>query len=151
MVEMNRQIEVTCNDSVETMQVGKKFGDLVKPGLVIVLVGDVGAGKTTFVKGLAKGLNITEDITSPTFNIKNEYEGRLKLAHLDLYRLNEPGLIVEEIKDAISAGDSVIVIEWAEDISDMLPEDHLKIEFKTTGENSRKLRIDLPDGLELNK
>lgn len=148
---MNRQIEVTCDDSVETMQVGKKFGELAKAGQLIELVGDVGAGKTTFVKGLAKGLGIEEDITSPTFNIKNEYQGRLKLAHLDLYRLSEPGLIADEIKDSIDERDQVIVIEWAEDISKMLPKDRIKIEFKTTGENSRKLRIDLPDSLELNK
>lgn len=148
---MNRQIEVTCNDSVETMQAGRKFGDLAKAGHVIELVGDVGAGKTTFVKGLAKGLGIEEDITSPTFNIKNEYEGRLKLAHLDLYRLNEPGLVGEEIKDAIGAKDSVIVIEWAGDLAGELPKDRIKIEFKTVSENSRKLRIDLPETLELNK
>lgn len=151
MIEMNRQIEVTCDDAIETMQVGKKFGDLAKAGQVIELIGDVGAGKTTFVKGLARGLGIEEDITSPTFNIKNEYKGSLKLAHIDLYRLSQPGLIAEEIKDAIDDKDSVIVIEWAEDISELLPQDRIKIEFKTTGENSRKLRIDLPDSLELNK
>jgi len=133
------------------MQVGKKIGQLVKAGQVIELIGDVGAGKTTFVKGLAKGLEIEEDITSPTFNIKNEYEGRLKLAHLDLYRLNEPGLISDEIAEVIESRDSVVVIEWAGDLSGALPGDHIRIEFKTTGENSRKLRIELPEDLELNK
>ena len=146
---MNRQIEVTCNNSEETRQVGQKIGELVKAGQVIELVGDVGSGKTTFTKGIAKGLDISDEITSPTFNIKNEYVGRLKLNHLDLYRLSEPGLIENEIAELQDEEDSVTVVEWAGNVQDVLSKDRIKIEFKTTGDETRKLKIDLPESLEL--
>lgn len=151
MVQMNRQIEVTCNSSEETKQVGKKIGELVKAGQVIELIGDVGSGKTTFTKGIAEGLEIAEEITSPTFNIKNEYIGRLKLNHLDLYRLNEPGLIGNEINELQDEEDSVTVVEWAGNIQNILSKDRIIIEFKTTGDEIRKLKIDLPETLELEK
>lgn len=148
---MNRQIEVTCITPEETKQVGRKIGELVKAGQVIELVGDVGSGKTTFTKGIAKGLDIPDEITSPTFNIKNEYEGRLKLNHLDLYRLSEPGLIENEIAELQDEEDSVTVVEWAGNVQDVLSKDRIKIEFKTTGDETRKLKIDLPESLELIK
>lgn len=146
---MNRQIEVTCNNSDETKQVGQKIGELVKAGQVIELVGDVGSGKTTFTKGIAKGLDISDEITSPTFNIKNEYAGRLKLNHLDLYRLSEPGLIENEIAELQDEKASVTVVEWAGNVQEVLSKDRIKIEFKTTGDETRKLKIDLPESLEL--
>ncbi|MBI5357258.1 tRNA (adenosine(37)-N6)-threonylcarbamoyltransferase complex ATPase subunit type 1 TsaE [Candidatus Saccharibacteria bacterium] len=148
---MNRQIEVTCVSADETKKVGQKIGELVNAGQVIELVGDVGSGKTTFTKGVAKGLEITEEITSPTFNIKNEYVGRLRLNHLDLYRLDQPGLVENEINELQDEKDSVTVIEWAGSVQDVLSSDRIIIEFKTTGENTRKLKISLPDNLELKK
>lgn len=135
----------------ETKKVGQKIGELVNAGQVIELVGDVGSGKTTFTKGVAKGLEITEEITSPTFNIKNEYVGRLRLNHLDLYRLDQPGLVENEINELQDEKDSVTVIEWAGSVQDVLSSDRIIIEFKTTGENTRKLKISLPDNLELKK
>src|SRR5476651_1179877 len=101
----------------ETESLGEKFGLAAQSGLVIALSGDLGAGKTQFVKGLARGLGVTARVHSPTFTLVNEYGGgRLKLFHLDLYRLETPAQILSAgIRDFL-APDGVAVIEWAERI-----------------------------------
>jgi len=102
------------------------------------LVGDLGAGKTRFVKGLAAGLGIAEDrVTSPTFVLMNLYEGRIRLAHFDLYRLESvdlPSLGFYDVRD-----DGVVVLEWADKVDEKLLGDHVRIEFDLTGETSRRL------------
>lgn len=111
-----------------TRKLGYQLGECIKPGTVLCLDGDLGAGKTLFVQSLAKGLEINEDVTSPTFNLMNIYEGRLPLYHFDLYRL-EQEYELEDIGfyDYVSTYDGVVVIEWANKFSQCLPEDYILI------------------------
>ena len=106
---------------------------------VIELVGDVGAGKTTFTKGLARGLEITEEITSPTFTISKVYENLhgQKLVHYDFYRLENPGIMVENLQDP----QTVTVIEWADTVSEILPANHLRLEILINDDGSRTLNL----------
>ncbi len=110
---------------------------------VIELVGDVGAGKTTFTKGLARGLEITEEITSPTFTISKVYENShgLKLVHYDFYRLENPGIMVEDLFENLQDPQTVTVIEWADTVSEILPANHLRLEILINDDGSRTLNL----------
>ncbi|WP_100371608.1 tRNA (adenosine(37)-N6)-threonylcarbamoyltransferase complex ATPase subunit type 1 TsaE [Bacillus sp. FJAT-45037] len=121
----------------ETAQLAEKLGQICEQGDVITLEGDLGAGKTSFTKGLAKGLGIKRVVNSPTFTIIKEYKGRLPMYHMDVYRLDnsEDDLGLEEY----FYGDGVSVIEWASVISDQLPADRLDIVIKHTGDTEREL------------
>ncbi|WP_251575215.1 tRNA (adenosine(37)-N6)-threonylcarbamoyltransferase complex ATPase subunit type 1 TsaE [Limosilactobacillus agrestimuris] len=135
--------EVTLTDREETINLGEQIGRLLKAGDVLVLDGDLGAGKTTFTKGIAKGLAIPDLIKSPTFTIVREYhDGRLPLYHMDAYRLENGGaedLGLEEYFDS----DGVSVVEWAQFVADELPADFLAIHFKRTDdENTRCLQFE---------
>ena len=110
---------------------------------VIELVGDVGAGKTTFTKGLARGLKITEEITSPTFTISKVYENSRgqKLVHYDFYRLENPGIMVEDLFENLQDPNTVTVIEWADTVSEILPANHLRLEILINDDGSRTLNL----------
>ena len=129
-----------------TIALGKKIGQQLVAGDVLVLDGDLGAGKTTFTKGLAAGLEIPDIIKSPTFTIIHEYQdGRLPLYHMDAYRLENGGaedLGLEEYFD----GDGVSVVEWAEFVEDELPADFLAIHFKRTGDDNTRILEFEPHG-----
>lgn len=109
----------------------------------IELVGDVGAGKTTFTKGLARGLEITEEITSPTFIISKVYENSRgqKLVHYDFYRLENPGIMVEDLFENLQDPHTVTVIEWADTVSEILPANHLRLEILINDDGSRTLNL----------
>jgi tRNA threonylcarbamoyladenosine biosynthesis protein TsaE len=105
----------TSHSPAETESLGEKFGRAAQSGFVLALSGDLGAGKTQFVKGLARGLEIPARVHSPTFTLVNEYGGgRLKLFHLDLYRLETPAQIFSAGVEEFLQPDGVTVIEWAE-------------------------------------
>ena len=110
---------------------------------VIELVGDVGAGKTTFTKGLARSLEITEEITSPTFTISKVYENShgQKLVHYDFYRLENPGIMVEDLFENLQDPRTVTVIEWADTVSEILPANHLRLEILINDDGSRTLNL----------
>ena len=110
---------------------------------VIELVGDVGAGKTTFTKGLARGLEITEEITSPTFTISKVYKNShgQKLVHYDFYRLENPGIMVEDLFENLQDPHTVTVIEWADTVSEILPANHLRLEILINDDGSRTLNL----------
>ena len=134
---------LTLTNRDATIALGKKIGQQLVAGDVLVLDGDLGAGKTTFTKGLAAGLEIPDIIKSPTFTIIHEYQdGRLPLYHMDAYRLENGGaedLGLEEYFD----GDGVSVVEWAEFVEDELPADFLAIHFKgTDDDNTRVLEFE---------
>lgn len=132
-------------DSLEkTLDLGYQIGKLVNPGDIICLTGDLGTGKTHLTKGIAKGMQIDDYITSPTFTIVNEYEGRLKLYHFDVYRVNDPDEIAAIGFDEYIFGDGVSVIEWSNYIEDLIPEEHLSINISkiyNINENFRKIEI----------
>jgi len=124
------------------MEVGKRLGSLLSPGDVIFLTGELGTGKTCFVKGIADGLGIKDArVTSPTFIIVNEYKGKIPLYHIDLYRIG----IIEDLRDIgmeeILYGKGVTAIEWAERIKDTLPDERLDITLKWVDEETRTIDI----------
>lgn len=128
----------------ETQLIGCKIGSIAKSGDIICLTGDLGTGKTHFTKGIAEGLNISEHITSPTFTIVNEYEGRLKFYHFDVYRVNDPDEIEAIGFDEYIFSDGVSVIEWSNYIEELIPKEHIKINIEklpTLGESYRKITI----------
>ena len=120
----------------EMIDYGREFAREISRPLVLELVGDVGAGKSTFVRGLAEGLGVKEPVTSPSFTISKVYAlpGGGNLVHYDFYRLKEPGLMLEDLEEKIADSKNVIVIEWGESIKDFLPEGHKKIKIKYTEE-----------------
>jgi tRNA threonylcarbamoyladenosine biosynthesis protein TsaE len=123
---------------LETMALAEKLALLVRPGDVITLEGDLGAGKTHFSKGLAKGLGVKKVVNSPTFTIIKEYEGRLPFYHMDVYRLDEES--EEDIGlDEYFYGEGITVVEWASKIAEQLPEERLDITIRHAGEDKRYL------------
>jgi len=130
----------------ETESLGEKFGRAAERGFVIALSGDLGAGKTQFVKGLARGLGISARVHSPTFTLVNEYYGggRLKLFHLDLYRLETPEQILSGGIEEFLQPDGVSVIEWAERIYDLrfTIYDLKKVQIEILNESERKIIYD---------
>lgn len=135
---MNNTYKITTRSDEETIEVAQNLESEKFPNMVICLNGDLGSGKTVFTKGFASAMAI-EDVTSPTFNIIKEYVGELPLYHIDVYRTNGKidNLGIEEYFDK----GGVTIIEWAEMIEDVLPEERLDITFKITGENSRVMLI----------
>lgn len=127
----------------DTTQLGINLGKLLNAGDIICLTGDLGTGKTHITKGIARGLGIYENITSPTFTIVNEYDsGRLKLNHFDVYRVSDPDEIYAIGFDDYIFSDAVSIIEWANYIEEILPKDLLHINIEkdlTKGENYRKI------------
>ncbi len=111
----------------DTIGIAKKIADALSGGEFIAMYGDLGAGKTAFVQGVAKALGITNHVTSPTFTIVNEYEGRLPLYHFDVYRISDPDEMYEIGYDEYVDGNGVCIIEWAELIEDLFPQKYIKI------------------------
>lgn len=127
---------VTRSDE-ETRSIGEALGRLLGPGDVVCLEGPLGAGKTTFAQGVARGLGVEEVVNSPTFTLVQEYAGRLPVFHLDVYRLSGPEEAVDlAIPEMIAAG-GVLLIEWPERIAPLLPEDRLEIRLVPEGEARR--------------
>ncbi len=132
---------VTTHSADETIEFGRRLGAALRPNDVIALTGQLGAGKTTLIQGIAAGLGVRDYVTSPTFIIINEYEGRLPLYHIDLYRLDE-GLAVADlgIEEYFTRG-GVCVIEWAERLGGLLPPGAEKIELEVVSEQERKICV----------
>ena len=107
--------------------------------LVVELIGDVGAGKTTFTRGLAEGLGITEPVTSPSFTISKSYplQNGGNLIHYDFYRLSNPGLMAADLQENLTNPDNIIIVEWGESISSLLPENHIKIQIEYNDDGRR--------------
>lgn len=136
----------------ETFHLGKKLGSRLKGGDLILLEGDLGMGKTIFAKGIASGLGIDpNDITSPSFIIINEHQGKLRLFHIDLYRVKE----IQEIEDLgirdLLEMEAVMVIEWGEKLPDHYRRGGIKIKFFDMGKNSRKIIITKAEDLSSHK
>jgi tRNA threonylcarbamoyladenosine biosynthesis protein TsaE len=141
--------EVTSETEMKAF--GAKLGTLLRGGEIIELVGDVGAGKTTLTKGIAAGLGIDEDVQSPSFTISRVYDTpkRLRLAHYDFYRLHDAGIMKEELREVVQNPETVIIIEWAEVVSGVLPVDRLMIHITSPDETVRK--VELQAGGEIGK
>lgn len=131
---MDNKFTSRCEE--DTMELAENIESEKFPGMVICLNGDLGSGKTMFVKGFASSLGLTENITSPTFNIVKEYDGgELKLNHMDVYRIDDTDQSID-FQDYFNQ-DAVTIIEWSELIEDKLPDERLDITIKIVNENTR--------------
>lgn len=129
-------IEYTTNNSDETIELGNRLGSLLQPNDVILLAGDLGAGKTTFTKGIGKALGVRRVINSPTFTIVKEYHGNMDLFHLDLYRLDGLGNDFD-LEEYFNRG-GVCVCEWPLNVEDILPSEYLLVEIYRASDNGRR-------------
>ena len=125
----------------ETEELGRKFGSSLRRGDLVSLVGSLGAGKTVFAKGIAKSLGISEAIVSPTFTLVQEYEGREKLYHLDLYRLSGEDEFESMGGEEFLYPDGITLIEWSEKIEDMLPDSTIFVTVDILPDGSRDIDI----------
>jgi tRNA threonylcarbamoyladenosine biosynthesis protein TsaE len=128
----------------ETQKLGKLIGSTLSAGTVLALTGDLGSGKTSFVQGLAEGLEVPDDyyITSPSYTLINEYPGRFTLFHVDLYRITDT-VDIEDIGlyEILDDDAAVAAVEWADRIEPKLLPDSISIHFEITGDNTRNIRI----------
>lgn len=135
-----KKLNLIANSPEETKALALKFSNALKSQDVILLHGNLGAGKTTFVKGLAEGLNIKETVKSPTFNIvKCYFSGRIPFFHIDAYRLEDSRYDIG--LDEYIEGDGICAIEWAKFIDYLLPEECIEITIEGEGDSSRKIEI----------
>ena len=126
----------------ETFELGRALAAELRPGAVLALAGDLGAGKTHFTKGLAEGLGVEADVTSPTFTLVHEYPGgRLPLVHIDLYRLEEPGEVLGIGLDDYLYGEGVTVIEWADKFETLMPEEARWVRFRVLEGDDREITL----------
>lgn len=128
------------HSETEMIEYGKKLAQSLQAPQVLELLGDVGAGKTTLTRGIADGLGVQEPVSSPSFTISKEYQGKkYRLVHYDFYRLNDPGIMSEDLLDSISDDKTITIVEWGESIRDVLPKNRLKITIKNLDENTREI------------
>jgi tRNA threonylcarbamoyladenosine biosynthesis protein TsaE len=142
--------EVTNENHME--ELGAKIGALLNGGEMIELVGDVGAGKTTLTRGIARGLDIKDYIQSPSFTINRTYQGRrnIVLSHYDFYRLSEAGLLSDELQEVVEDPKTVVVLEWAEVVDNILPKDRLRIMISSLSDTGREVAL-TSDGYQGNR
>jgi len=142
-------IAYTTRNEKETEEFAKEVAKLLHAGSVVCLSGDLGVGKTTMTKGIARALGVTEHVTSPTFTVLQEYEsGRLPLYHFDVYRVSDPEELFELGFDEYIHGRGVTIIEWSDLIQDMLPEERIEVtmeksEFPGADENERIIYLNV--------
>ena len=137
------QMILEVNSESEMKSFGARLGAVASGGEVFEMVGDVGAGKTTLVKGLAVGLGIDEDVQSPSFTISRVYESEsgMRLVHYDFYRLQDAGILTNELAENQADDKTVTVIEWADIVDDVLPSDRLQINITPITEDSRRIEL----------
>ena len=135
------QFQVTTHSLEETCIIGQKIGEGAESGMVLALIGDLGSGKTVFIQGFARGLDVPEDyyITSPTYTLINEYPGRSPLYHVDLYRIERHADIGDIGLFDILHGNGIVVIEWADRLRKDLLSAHLEIRLKIIDDKSRQI------------
>jgi len=127
-------------DSAEDTEcLGERIGAVLEPGIVLALMGDLGAGKTTLTKGIARGLEVSDLIHSPTFNLIHEHFGRIPVYHFDLYRLTTPAELEDLGYEDYFYSEGTAIIEWPEKILELLPPDH--IEIRITESNGRTIEV----------
>lgn len=134
-------LEFTTKTSEETIELGFKIGQKLKKGSIIAMQGTLAAGKTTITKGIAKALEITDTITSPTFCLISEYYGKMPLYHMDVYRLEGSEDFENLGTEDMLYGDGVCIIEWSEKIMDSLPKETIIINIQPQDDGSRKIQI----------
>ncbi len=135
------ELEVTTEGPGETMRLGARMGSLITGRMVIALTGELGSGKTVLARGICGGLGVRGPVTSPSFIIVNEYEGRLPVYHVDLYRIDSPGELESTGFDEYAGGEGVTIVEWAEKAEGRIPSPALDVRIASTGREERAFRI----------
>lgn len=134
-----RELESTGPE--ETARFGRNLAGLLRAGDTLLLSGELGAGKTALTKAIGVGLGVTEEVSSPTFTLVNEYAGRLPVFHLDLYRLDDPAEAIDlGFNDYLVAG-GVMIVEWADKAPELWPEEYVLIAIERTGDTHRRIRV----------
>jgi len=135
-------LKIISQSEKETINFASQFAKYLKPTDIICLKGNLGAGKTTFVKGLARGLKIKQsEVNSPTFVLMNIYQGKLPLYHFDFYRIDDVQLIGGIGYDEFLYGKGVTVIEWADKMGALIPKKYISIDMKVRGEHQREIKV----------
>jgi len=138
----------TTQTAGETEALAEKIGAVLQGGEVIELVSDLGGGKTTFTRGLVRGLGSSDKVASPTFTISKMYDaGRLQVHHFDFYRLHEPGIIADELAEVAGDPHAVTLVEWADVVQHVLPEKRLTVAIAQTPQGDRRLTFTGPEQL----
>ena len=135
-------MEIITTSELETEQAGADFAARVPDGAVVAMYGDLGAGKTAFVRGMARGMVISARVSSPTFTIVNEYAGRRELFHFDMYRLGSADELFDIGWEDYLAREGVCVVEWSENVSDAFDGSEIRVEITKLSENARKITIE---------
>lgn len=128
----------------ETKQLGREVAKQLEPGQTVALFGELGSGKTTFIKGLAQALGIEGEITSPSYTLMNQYQvsgKNFKFCHFDFYRIDEPKQPAADLLDYLEDENYLVAIEWASRVERFLPKETVKLEFKYVEEDKREIKI----------
>jgi len=143
LTTLDRPARVETDSAEATVELGRSVGVLLRPGDVVGLFGELGSGKTTFIKGCALGLGVADarTVTSPTFTLLNVYGGRCAVYHFDLYRIHSPGELAEIGHADLFGGDGVCLVEWAERAGTLLPADALRVACTTIGPDRRRFEL----------
>lgn len=139
----DQKLHLSSQSYEQSLALGRKLGAILQPGDVLEFVGDLGGGKTTLIKGIASGLGIEQTVTSPTYNIQRSYKipNGGTLDHYDLYRVGDDEILLEEMREVIAGGDSIICVEWADHFRDHLISDRFVVEVHFVDENTRRYEL----------
>lgn len=139
----DQKLHLSSQSYEQSLALGRKLGAILQLGDVLEFVGDLGGGKTTLIKGIASGLGIEQTVTSPTYNIQRSYKipSGGTLEHYDLYRLGDDEILLEEMREVIAGGDSVICVEWADHFPNHLTEDRFVVGVHFIDENTRGYEV----------
>lgn len=140
---MTKTLHLTSSSAEQTIELGRKIGALLKKGDILAMQGTLAAGKTTITKGIAESLGVTDTITSPTFCLISEYEGKMPLYHLDVYRLDGPEDFINLGTDDMLYGNGVSIIEWSEKIMEELPSSTIIIRLTPDSEHGTSRTIEI--------
>lgn len=144
------KLTIHSRSASDTISIGRSVGAALRGGEVIECISDLGGGKTTFVHGLAKGFGSSDPASSPSFTISNTYQrpdGKA-LYHFDFYRLNDPGIVANELAEVEGDSENVVVVEWGDVVHTVLPESRILITIKSTSDAERSITFSIPDQYE---
>lgn len=146
VIQAPHELDFISHSVAQTIRIGQRLGELLQPGDLLLLLGDVGSGKTHLSKGIAQGLGSSDLVNSPSFVMINEYRAgaahrRMPIYHADLYRIEDPNELVGIGLEETWAGDGVCLIEWAERAQGWLPQDHLAVHLRYLSDTKRVLRF----------
>ena len=133
----------TADDMVE---LGDKIGKMCRGGEIFILRSDLGGGKTTLTRGLARSIGEEDSISSPSFTLQNTYEGdKMTIEHFDFYRLSDPGIMSFELDEALRQPNTIVVVEWPEIVHTIIPKSHISIDIHVEKDDARRLSIQIPE------